>query len=92
MKFTSISQSNIDELCIAFESCLTEHDITFKYVDMTEDDGIISFIFCNDPEQARSVELESERFIGLDTDYIAKEILEPILPRLKEYATEKNHR
>lgn len=45
MKFTSISKSDIDELCIAFESCLTQHDITFKYVDMTEDNGIISFIF-----------------------------------------------
>lgn len=89
MKFTSISQSNIDELCIAFESCLTKHDITFKYVDMTEDNGIISFIFCNDPENARSVDMESERFIGLDTDYIAKEILGPILPRLKEYAQNK---
>ncbi|KON69419.1 hypothetical protein [Peribacillus butanolivorans] len=86
MKFTSINKSNIDELCIAFESCLTQHDITFKYVDMTEDNGIISFIFCNDPEKARSVELEGKQFIGLDTDYIAKEILEPILPRLKEYA------
>ncbi|MGE7185389.1 hypothetical protein ACQKKK_15710 [Peribacillus sp. NPDC006672] len=86
MKFTSISQSNIDELCIAFESCLTKHDITFKYVDMREDNGILSFIFCNDPDKARSVELESERFIGLDTEYIAKEILVPILPRLKEYA------
>ena len=53
---------------------------------MTEDNGIISFIFCNDPEKARSVELEGKQFIGLDTDYIAKEILEPILPRLKEYA------
>ncbi|MDF9761583.1 hypothetical protein QUF81_16700 [Peribacillus simplex] len=86
MKFTSISQLNIDELCIAFESLLTKHDITFKYVDMREDNGILSFIFCNDPDKARSVELESERFIGLDTDYIAKEILVPILPRLKEYA------
>ncbi len=89
MKFTSISQANIDELCIAFESCLTKHDITFKYVDMTEDNGIISFIFCDDPENARSVDLESERFIGLDTDYIAKEILEPILPKLKEFAQYK---
>jgi hypothetical protein len=89
MKFTSISQSNIDELCIAFESCLTKHDITFKYVDMTEDNGIISFIFCDDPENARSVDMESERFIGLDTDYIAKEILEPILPKLKEFAQYK---
>ncbi len=89
MKFTSISQSNIDELCIAFESCLTKHDITFKYVDMMEDNGIISFIFCDDPENARSVDMESERFIGLDTDYIAKEILEPILPKLKEFAQYK---
>lgn len=89
MKFTSISQSNIDELCIAFESCLTKHDITFKYVDMTEENGIISFIFCDDPENARSVDMESERFIGLDTDYIAKEILEPILPKLKEFAQYK---
>ncbi|WP_155645443.1 MULTISPECIES: hypothetical protein [Peribacillus] len=92
MKFTSISPANIDELCIAFESCLTRHDITFKYVDMREENGIISFIFCNDPEEARSVELESDRFIGLETDYIAKEILEPILPRLKEFAQTNNHR
>ncbi len=92
MKFTSISPANIDELCIAFESCLSRHDIAFKYVDMVEDSGIISFIFCNDPKEARSVELEGSRFIGLETDYIAKEILEPILPRLKEYAKNKTNR
>ncbi|WP_285765916.1 hypothetical protein [Peribacillus sp. SI8-4] len=92
MKFTSISPANIDELCMAFETCLARHDIAFKYVDMREEDGIISFLFCNDPEEARSVELESSRFIGLEMDYIAKEILEPILPRLKEYANTENHR
>lgn len=88
MKFSTIDHSNLDELCIAFESCLTQNHISFKYVDMTEEDGIISFIFCNNPEYARSVELDGKQFIGLDTDYIANEILLPILPRLKEFADE----
>lgn len=88
MKFSVINHSNIDELCIAFESCLTEHDISFNYIDMTEENGIISFLFCNNPENARSVELDGKQFIGLETDYIAKEILLPILPRLKEFAGE----
>ena len=88
MNFTEVNQSNIEELCISFEHFLTQHHIIFKYVDMTEEDGVLSFIFCNNPEQARSVELEAGTLIGLDTDYIAKEILQPILPRLKEFASE----
>lgn len=88
MKFTEVNHANIDELCISFEHFLTQHHITFKYVDMTEENGIISFIFCNNPEQARSVELEASTLLDLDTDYIAKEILQPILPRLKEFAAE----
>jgi hypothetical protein len=89
LKFTSINKNNINELCIAFEFCLLEHDLTFTYTDMIEKDGIISFLFCNDPEKARSVEFDGQHCMGLDTEYIAKEVLEPVLPRLKAYARVK---
>jgi hypothetical protein len=90
LKFTSINTTNIDELCIAFDSFLLNHDISFKYTDMMEENGILSFVFCNDPEKARSVEFEGRHCIGLDTEYIAKEVLEPVLPRLKAYARVKS--
>lgn len=89
LKITAINAANIDELCIAFEGCLIEHDISFTYTDMIEENGIISFIFCNDLEKARSVEFDGQHCIGLDSDYIAKEVLEPVLPRLKAYARVK---
>lgn len=86
MKFTSMDQNQIDALFHAFEDCLTEHNITFTFMRMTEEGGVISFDFCNNPEKARSVEFEGHNLFGLDIEYIAKEILVPILPRLKGYA------
>ncbi|MGM9925078.1 MAG: hypothetical protein ACI35R_12605 [Bacillus sp. (in: firmicutes)] len=89
MKFTSLDKQNIDALFSSFESCLEAHDITFQFMRMTEEEGIISFDFCNNPAKTRSVEFEGKNLVDLDTEYIAKEILIPILPRLKEYAKAK---
>ncbi|WP_042347440.1 hypothetical protein [Bacillus massiliigorillae] len=86
MEFASMEKSHIDELFRSFENLLTEHNITFNFMRMTEENGVLSFDFCNNPEKARSVEFEGNNIIGLDTEYIAKEILMPILPRLKSYA------
>jgi hypothetical protein len=86
LKFTSFNKNNIDELCIAFEGLLINHDISFKYTNMIEEDGILSFMFCNEPEKARSLEFDGNHCIGFETDYIAKEVLEPVLPRLKAFA------
>ncbi|MDQ0219463.1 hypothetical protein ELQ35_17335 [Peribacillus cavernae] len=90
MIFTSINQDNLYQLCDAFEGFLIDHDITFTYVDMTEENGIISFLFANDPEKGRVVEFEGKNSIGLETEYIAKEVLAPILPRLKAYSKIKS--
>ncbi|MEH6942644.1 hypothetical protein [Bacillus sp. JJ722] len=89
MEFTSMNQDQLDALFHAFEQCLAEHNITFTFMRMTEEEGVISFDFCNNPEKARSVEFEGNNLIGLDTEYIASEILVPILPRIKAYATLK---
>ncbi len=86
LKLTSLNATNIDELYIAFEGYFLDHDISFTYTEMIEENGIISFIFCNDLEKARSVEFDGQHCIDLDTDYIAKEVLDPVLPRLKAYA------
>lgn len=87
LKFTSLNATNIDELYIAFEGYLLDHGISFTYTEMIEENGIISFIFCNDLEKARTLEFDGKHCIGLDTDYITKEVLEPVLPRMKTYAS-----
>lgn len=89
LKFTTINKNTIIELRGAFETCLLEHKITFNYTDMTEKNGILSFIFCNDPEKARSVEFDGQHCLGLETEYIAIEVLHPVLPQLKAYAQMK---
>lgn len=89
MDFTALEKNQIDALFHSFENFLSEKDISFIFMRMTEEDGILSFDFCNNPEKARSVEFEAANILGLDTDYIAKEILSPILPRLKAYAKVK---
>lgn len=86
MVFASIDPNSLEYLRSSFESFLSEHNLYFQYVSMQEKEGILSFTFCNDPEKARSVEFEGKHLIGLDMDYIAAEILLPILPRLKAYA------
>ncbi|WP_110929611.1 hypothetical protein [Bacillus massiliglaciei] len=86
MKIRAINNENIEELYFAFTDFLRENGIEFAYTDLTEENGELSFLFCNDPENARSVDFDSSRCIGLETEYIAKEILQPVLPRLKEFA------
>ena len=83
MIFTTFNKESLYELCDIFEAFLIEHDIMFKHIDLREENGIISFLFCNDPEKARSIEFEAQHCFGLEMEYIAVEILEPILPRLK---------
>ena len=85
MTFSTISKESLYELCDVFEAFLLEHDISFTHMDLREDNGIISFIFCNDPEKARSIEFEVRHCLGLEMDYIAIEVLEPILPRLRVF-------
>lgn len=83
MIFTSVKKESLYELCDVFEAFLIEHDIMFKHMDLRDENGIISFIFCNDPEKARSIEFEAQHCLGLEMEYIAVEILEPVLPRLR---------
>ena len=83
MIFTSVTKDNLYELSDVFEALLLDHGISFTHVDLQEEDGILSFLFCNDPAKARSVEFEADRCLGLEMDYIANEILGPIIPRLK---------
>lgn len=86
MIFSSINKESIDELCNAFDVFLSERNITFTYMRMDEENGLISFTFCNNPEKARSVEFNANNCIGLEVDYIANEVLMPILPRLKAFS------
>ncbi|WP_019241712.1 MULTISPECIES: hypothetical protein [Bacillus] len=89
MNFTAIDQRNVNELLKAFEHFLKERNIHFTFMRITEDSGLLSFDFCNNIDKARSVEFDGSNCIGLTYEYIANEILVPILPRLKAFSKMK---
>ncbi|MFS0781921.1 hypothetical protein [Bacillus sp. 1P06AnD] len=86
MLFNTINQDMLNQLCFAFDSCLLERNLSFQHTKIVEENGTLFYTFCNDPEKARSVEFDGQHCLGLEMDYIAAEVLLPILPRLKAYA------
>lgn len=64
---------------------LTDKGIPFHTIGLTEEDGKFTLFFgSNQTERFHVFEFEAEKCIGLEPALIAKEIIEPMLPRLKE--------
>lgn len=83
MKIRSINPTNISKLRSAFYDLLLEHRIAFDTIGLTEDKEDLILLFEDHVnEKGHAIRFPSEGCIGHEPEFIAQQILQPMLKDL----------
>jgi len=85
MKIRSINPTNINKLRNAFFDYLLEEAVKFDSIGLIEEGEQLVLLFEDkEKEKAHVFKFDAKLCIGQDPGDIAKKIIEPMLPKLKE--------
>lgn len=82
MILKTINDKNLSMLRVVFEEILLDNGIRYKKIGLVERDDELVFLFETD-EKVHTFGWAKANCLNQDIQLIAKEVLEPMIPRLK---------